>query len=308
MDTMGTDTRFFTNEDNNSLLERFKSTLATTRFFDVLAGYFRSSGFGLLSDALGNVEKMRILVGLETEKSVVDAVQVAGGLLPEIRASHAEIHGQYSKSVQDEFENAPENQQTEDSISQFINFIQAGKIEIRGHPARDIHAKVYISRYWDDRDFGNVVTGSSNFTNAGLTAQREFNVQLKDEGDVKFALERFEKLWNESVELTEEFIDTVTRKTWLNNSITPYELYLKFLYEYFKEDINITDGISAMLPDDFQNLEYPLRFPVALKSAHNTPDLHNGSWKASEGAIPRMLVSFHCYPSLQKQFRSQRSA
>ena len=57
MDTMGTDTRFFTNEDNNSLLERFKSTLATTRFFDVLVGYFRSSGFGLLSDALGNVER-----------------------------------------------------------------------------------------------------------------------------------------------------------------------------------------------------------------------------------------------------------
>ena len=27
-------------------------------------------------------------------------------------------------------------------------------------------------RYRDDRDFGNVVTGSSNFTNAGLTAQR----------------------------------------------------------------------------------------------------------------------------------------
>ncbi len=54
---MGTDTKFFTNEDNNSLLERFKSTLPTTRYFDVLAGYFRSSGFGLLSDALGNVEK-----------------------------------------------------------------------------------------------------------------------------------------------------------------------------------------------------------------------------------------------------------
>lgn len=295
MDTMGTDTKFFTNEDNNSLLERFKSTLATTRFFDVLAGYFRSSGFGLLSDALGNVEKMRILVGLETEKSVVDAVQVAGGLLPEIRASHAEIHGQYSKSVQDEFENAPENQQTEDSISQFINFIRAGKIEIRGHPARDIHAKVYISRYWDDRDFGNVVTGSSNFTNAGLTAQREFNVQLKDEGDVKFALERFEKLWNESVELTEEFIDTATRKTWLNNSITPYELYLKFLYEYFKEDINITDGISAMLPDDFQNLEYQRQAVIA---ARKILDAHNGVFLADVVGLGKTFIASMLLQSL----------
>ena len=295
MNAMGTDTKFFTNEDNNSLLERFKSTLPTTRYFDVLAGYFRSSGFGLLSDALGNVEKMRILVGLETEKSVVDAAQAACGLLPEVLASHAEIHGQYSKSVQDEFENAPENQQTEDSISQFIAFIRAGKIEIRGHPARDIHAKVYISRYRDDRDFGNVVTGSSNFTNAGLTAQREFNVQLKDECDVKFALERFEKLWNEAVELTGEFIDTATRKTWLNNSITPYELYLKFLYEYFKEDINAADGISAMLPDDFQDLEYQRQAVIA---ARKILDAHNGVFLADVVGLGKTFIASMLLQSL----------
>ncbi len=41
---------------------------------------------------------MRILVGLETEKSVVDAAQATCGLLPEVLASHAEIHGQYSKA------------------------------------------------------------------------------------------------------------------------------------------------------------------------------------------------------------------
>lgn len=285
---MITDTKFFTNEDNNSLLERFKTTLATTRYFDVLVGYFRCSGFGLLSDALGNVEKMRILVGLETEKSVVNAALGAETILPELCSSHAEIHGQYSRSVQHEFENAPEEQRTEDSIAQFMDFIRAGKIEIRGHPSRDIHAKVYISRYWDDRDFGNVVTGSSNFSNSGLTAQREFNVQLKDEGDVKFALGRFEKLWNESVELTDEFMDTAARKTWLNNSITPYELYLKFLYEYFKEDINITDGISAMLPEKFQNLEYQRQAVIA---ARKILDMHNGVFLSDVVGLGKTFIA-----------------
>lgn len=285
---MGTDTRFFTNEDNNSLLERFKSTLATTRFFDVLAGYFRSSGFGLLSDALGNIEKMRILVGLETEETVVNAALEAANPLLGNNASNAEIHDQYSASVQNEFENAPENQQTEDAILRFIDFIRSGKIEIRGHPARDIHAKVYISRYWDDRDFGNVVTGSSNFTSSGLTAQREFNVQLKDEGDVKFALGRFEKLWKESVELTEEFIDTATRKTWLNDSITPYELYLKFLYEYFKEDINTTDSVSAMLPPDFHDLEYQRQAVIAVRKIL---DAHNGVFLADVVGLGKTFIA-----------------
>lgn len=42
----------------------------------------------------------------------------------------------------------------------------------------------------------------------------------------------------EGVDISEEYIDTVQNKTWLNDQVTPYQIYLKFLYEYFKEDIN----------------------------------------------------------------------
>lgn len=268
---MSTDTRFFTNEEGNSLLARFRETLPGTRFFDVLSGYFRSSGFGLIADALGNVEKMRILVGMETEQAVVDAV-AEGELETAILPSHAEIRDEYSREVQRELERAPESQATEDSISRFIEFIRAGKVEIRGHPSRDIHAKVYISRYFA-MEFGSVVTGSSNFTNPGLTARREFNVQLKDEPDVRFALARFEKLWEESVDLSEEFVRTATRKTWLNDAISPYELYLKFLYEYFKEEIADTEEIAALLPENFLNLEYQRQ---AVAAARKMLDAHNG--------------------------------
>ena len=40
-----TDLTFFTNENGNTLLSRFKATLKDTQLFDVLVGYFRSSGF-----------------------------------------------------------------------------------------------------------------------------------------------------------------------------------------------------------------------------------------------------------------------
>ena len=45
-----TDLTFFTNEDGHSSLSRFKSTLKDTQLFDVLVGYFRSSGFYQLYD------------------------------------------------------------------------------------------------------------------------------------------------------------------------------------------------------------------------------------------------------------------
>lgn len=53
-----TDLTFFTNEDGHSLLSRFKSTLKDTQLFDVLVGYFRSSGFYQLYESLEYLKKI----------------------------------------------------------------------------------------------------------------------------------------------------------------------------------------------------------------------------------------------------------
>ena len=44
------------------------------------------------------------------------------------------------------------------------------------------------------RDFGRVITVSGNFSESGLIANREFNVELKNRADVEFALAQFEEL------------------------------------------------------------------------------------------------------------------
>jgi len=270
---MGMDTKFFTNEADDKLLERFKSALVHSLSFDVLSGYFRASGFSMLAQSLSDVEKIRILVGLNTDREIVGAAAAQNGLLPHHVHSHAEMHAEYSAAVQREMEEAPETQETEDAISLFVKFLNEGRIEIRGHPSRNIHAKVYILHYRDDQaTSGCVITGSSNFSYSGLTAQREFNVELRDPGDLAFASRRFEKLWDESVELTGEFKNTVHNKTWFNNEITPYELYLKFIYEYFREDINIDEIDSTMLPEGFRALEYQQQAVVAAKKILN---IHN---------------------------------
>ncbi|GIV80123.1 MAG: hypothetical protein KatS3mg050_4517 [Litorilinea sp.] len=75
---MPNDLTFFTNEPNATLLDRFKATLQYVQFFDVLVGYFHTSGFHLLQDALDDVEKIRILVGLSVDRQAfqwIDAYQ-----------------------------------------------------------------------------------------------------------------------------------------------------------------------------------------------------------------------------------------
>ena len=64
-----TDTKFFTNEPENTLYERFAAILkSNTQFFDVLVGYFRTSGFFRMWQSLEDVEKIRILVGLNVDR------------------------------------------------------------------------------------------------------------------------------------------------------------------------------------------------------------------------------------------------
>ena len=47
------DLTFITNENGQNLLERFKVLIRDTEFFDVLVGYFYTSGFHALYQALG---------------------------------------------------------------------------------------------------------------------------------------------------------------------------------------------------------------------------------------------------------------
>ena len=108
-----------------------------------------------------------------------------------------------------------------------------------------------------DRDAGRVITGTSNFTEAGLIDNLEFNVELKNRSDYEFAKNKFEQLWKDAVNVSEKYIDTIEGKTWLNQNITPHQLYLKCLYEYFKDELGSSDEVFAKyLPEDFKRLEY----------------------------------------------------
>ena len=72
---MHNDLTFFTNEPGASLLDRFKKTLKHVQYFDVLVGYFRTSGFFHLYESFENIEKIRILVGLNVDKKTYEIIE-----------------------------------------------------------------------------------------------------------------------------------------------------------------------------------------------------------------------------------------
>lgn len=254
---MTTDTRFITNENGQSLVERFTTLIGRdTTNFDCLVGYFYSSGFHLLKPALDKTQKIRVLIGLSTNKETFDLIQ-RGNAQQELSLSHAETKDVYAQTVVSELNEVEETKKIETGVRAFIEWISQKKLEIRAFPTANLHAKMYIMTHEKgSRDKGRVVTGSSNFSVSGLKGNLELNVELKDAPDYDFAIKKFNELWDQSVDVSDRYVQTVQSKTWLNDAINPYDLYLKCLYEYFQDEINQFSDDDAFSPVDFMKLAY----------------------------------------------------
>ncbi len=254
------DLTFITNEERKSLLDRFTTLIKDTRFFDCLVGYFYASGFHSLYKSLEKTEKIRVLIGISTNRFTFDMIQQSKKEIQQkLPSSHKETKDEFSNQVVKEMENSKDSQEVEEGIIKFIEWLNSGKLEVKVYPAETIHAKLYITTFKEgDRDVGRVITGSSNFTKSGLRDNIEFNVELKSRSDYEFSLKKFNELWENSVDVSEKYVETIKKKTWLNDEITPYELFLKFLYEYLKEKINIDqdDLFREYLPENFMDLKY----------------------------------------------------
>jgi hypothetical protein len=243
---MDTDLSFITNEEDQSLKERFEVLIKDTTFFDCLVGYFYSSGFHAIYPSLENTERIRILIGVGTSKNSFRMMEEANkpSQQPLFAFSHAEAKEKVGGLVEKEMAESEDKGSVEEGVRKFIEWIRSGKLEIKAYPSKNIHAKLYIMTFKEgDRDTGRVITGSSNFTRAGLIDNLEFNVELKNRSDYEFAKQKFEDIWDVAVDVSEKYVQTIRTKTWLNDKVTPYQLYLKFLYEYFQEELSRSDEL-----------------------------------------------------------------
>lgn len=294
------DLTFFTNEPDRNLYERFSNILkSNTQYFDILVGYFRTSGFFRMYEAMENLDKIRILVGLNVDRRTVEIIKESDS---ESHLSQKEAKELYSDSVEREFASSDDAMDIEKGVRTFIEWLKSGKLEIRIYTESPIHAKVYIMRKNMEivpDMYGSVITGSSNFSEAGLKNNLEFNVELKDSRDVDFALKKFEELWAKGVDIKDSYIDTIEGRTWLKSDITPYELYLKTIYEYFKEEINADKNaaIERLLPDGYMKLQYQLD---AVTQAKKILDSYGGVFISDVVGLGKTYICALLAKSLKK--------
>lgn len=230
---------------------------------DSVVGFLRASGYFTLRPFLNNINKVRVLIGIDVDKYIVKANN-QGQLF---FGAEEEVKQDYLSQLRNDIENSEYSSYVEKGIMQMVEDLVSGKLELRAHPSKKIHAKIYLlypDNFNDWSTDGCAITGSSNLSGNGLgisqDKQYEFNVMLRDNEDVKFAREEFELLWAEAegCPITAEDIKTgPIQQTYLNGDVTPYDLYIKMLMEYFSDRVLSTDAQDAFdMPEGYTKYEY----------------------------------------------------
>lgn len=221
------------NGEGNKLVSFLNSILKENpkTNFDVATAFFNVKAFAMLKESLKGVAKFRLLLGktpeIENEKTLGNV------LLEEIRK---------------EVEGLDLTEDANKTVKELANFLKKNNVEIRLFE-KFLHGKAYI--------FDNlIVIGSSNFTSAGLTRYGELNTWKQESQAVFTRKEWFEKFWSESIDFKDELIRILDESRFGSKEYTPYEIYIKSLYELQKDDLKEEEKTEKpiILPETKVNL------------------------------------------------------
>lgn len=266
MSDIHTNSHIFTNKNGNTLIREFEGVLSNNpsiKNLDAMVGFLRASGYFSLRPFLDNINKARVLIGIDVDKYIVEAVR-QGKLF---FGAEEEVKEDCLRQIRRDIEGSGYKKNIEDGIFQMVKDLADGKLELRAHPSKKIHAKMYVlyPDGFNQYTQGMAITGSSNLSGNGLgiteDKQYEFNVKMAQYEDVKFAKDEFEELWKEAdgCEITAEELKTNIERTYLKGDVSPYDLYIKMLMEYFSDRVLESDNDETMdVPDGYTKYDYQM--------------------------------------------------
>ncbi len=281
-------TKFFTNENENTLLSKIEGIFKyrNIHFFDALVGYFRASGYFRIRPFVEKAKEIRVLVGINIDNLIYEANKKGLLFIEDPDRCRDDFFEEIKKNIQE----AEYDKEVEDGMLQLIKDLVNEKIRIKVHPKQNLHAKIYIFREEEKHNhgYGSVITGSSNLTDNGLELNFEFNVELRDNTDIDFANETFNRLWSESIEIGKEFVDKLKKETYLNDEFTPFEVYMKFLIEYFGRSIDFDPNSIQDLPQGLKKLSYQVD---AVADGFNKMMKHHGFFLSDVVGLGKTIVA-----------------
>jgi len=282
--------KFFTNKEGNTLFDKFKGIargMANFYSFHAVVGFFRSSGYFQLQKELKDTKKIQILVGIN-----LDNIFRKHNRAMLMLGNEENVKSVYNQDFIEDVKNARYSAEIENGILQLCEDLQNGKVEMKIHTTKNLHAKFYLClpENHTSHSGGCVIMGSSNISESGLGLTRppryEMNIEIRDYDDVAFCKAEFDKLRSEAVPITQKDIEKANENTHLGYQPTPYELYIKVLIDSFGNQVE--DDFSISLPDGFIDLKY--QKDAEIQGFQMLKD-HNGFFLADVVGLGKTVVA-----------------
>ncbi|MCH8569135.1 MAG: phospholipase D-like domain-containing protein [Balneolales bacterium] len=286
-------TKFFTNTEEKTVFQKFRGILEHMKdvyAFYAVVGYFRSSGYFALQPYLTQIEDIKILVGINVDQMFAEAQKKGLLYFGDEEKTKEEFLNWFIQDLKE----AKYTKEVEEGILAFIQDVVDGRIQVRAHNSKAIHAKFYLflPEQHSEHSDGWVIMGSSNLTEAGLGIKKspnyELNIALKDYDDVEFTKAEFQKLWEQSTTILPADIQEFKKKTHIGQSFTPFEIYIKLLIEYFGNNIDYDPDTVGDLPKSYKKLSYQVD---AVNEGFQMLMEHNGFFLADVVGLGKTVVA-----------------
>ena len=286
-------TNFITNDSQKNLKKRLVELISESTELKFLVGFFYFSGIAELYESLREnpATTLKVLVGLHADTLNARIVEYEREREKSNREKIDAFLGSLKKAL-----NAKDfdTQALYEQIAFFAAMLREGRLVLRKTKEPN-HAKVYIFHFSSKNSPTKIITGSSNLTRPGLSEQNEFNVEIGDYGQEE-AIAYFEKLWEDSVELTEneetrrKILNVIEKKTPVRE-ITPFEAFVRILSLYVKsaEGSPVSESTQAVMR---KNGYTPYAYQLdAISQAKAILEKHNGVILADVVGLGKSVIA-----------------
>ncbi len=246
--------------DRKVFLDVLRNIVPKYDELSIATGYWDLLGTQLLIEEFKKFKKIRLLIGREP-------------IIPRYKTANPEPNYP-DQDIFADLESLPPDHSLKQTIIDLKNLIKKGILEVKVYRKSFLHAKCYIFGNYNSSEAIGII-GSSNFTQNGLTRNKELNALESDHRIVTFQpkskeqevghLFWFDQFWNDPT--TEDwqgrFTELLEESPVGDILFSSYETYIKTLYELYKEEL-VDDILDVSLYGTHELLDYQKKNVHAL--------------------------------------------
>lgn len=247
---------YIDNTTDERTLKTVLHALLTTwgeRDLDIASGFFEPEVWRMLGAALSGLGAFRLLLGRPPE--------IAN---PDEGAGLVDLRQFYRDKLRGDLESLPLNRDYAHLVDELTTFLRQDHVAVRFYNGAFLHAKAYLMP-------NAAIVGSSNFTPSGMTRRAELNLVQQAQAVIKDLRNNwYESMWADSKDQKQTLIDTLVESKFDGGRWTPFDVFIKVLYEYFK------DRLLPDMPDARLGVELVSFQQEGLHEAIRLIDRHGG--------------------------------